>query len=165
MSYCMNPPTIGWTGAAQPVGGGGKVNGHARDYATCIRDYLEATGGRADKLLLGVANDLGGTEWTCQNDKPLSPIIGRPRKLTLEQARANAEKHGRRFNPEQKAPWYCYKEGDRWVQGWYEDEESVAAKFELAKATGLQGVCIWILDGAKEPPGTFELIHRYLLDR
>ena len=64
MSYCMNPPTIGWTTGAQPVRGGGKVAGHARDYATCIHDYVAATGGRKDKLLLGVSNNLGGTSGT-----------------------------------------------------------------------------------------------------
>ncbi len=162
MSYCMSPPTAGWTGSAQPFEGGGKVNGHARDYATCIKDYMEATGGRADKLLLGISNDRGGTEWDCRTDQPLSPIIGKPRRLTPEQARANAEKYGRRFDPAQRAPWYCYQQGDHYVQGWYEDEESLAAKFDLAKAAGVQGVCIWVIDGAREPPGTFQLLRRYL---
>jgi len=165
MSYCMNPPTIGWTTGAQPVRGGGKVTGHARDYATCIEDYLRATGGRHDKLLLGVANDRGGTEWTCRSDQALSPIIGKPRKVSTQEARANAEKHGRLFHPEQKIPWYRYREGDHWVQGWYEDEESLAAKLELADSYDLQGVCIWVLDGAAEPPSTFELIHRHLRGR
>ena len=160
MSYCMSPPTSGWTGSAQPVEGGGKVNGHVRDYVTCIQDYLAATGGRADKLLLGISNDLGGTEWTCRTNQPLSPIIGRPRPLTPEQARANAVTHGRRFDAVQKAPWYCFAEGDDFVQGWYEDEESLATKLHLARAVGLQGVCVWVLDGAHEPPATFELVHR-----
>lgn len=162
MSYTMNPPTIGWTTGKQPVGGGGKVQGHPRDYVTVIQDYVEATGGRNDKLLLGIWNDYGGTEWTCRSDEPLSPIVGKPRKLSPEQARANAAKYGRRFHPEQKVPWYCYRQDDRWVQGWYEDEESLAAKLELVEVHDLQGVCIWVLDGANEPPSTFDLIHRHL---
>lgn len=161
MSYCMDPPTSGWTGSSQPVDGGGKVNGHARDYATCIRDYLAATGGRANRLLLGMDNSLGGTEWTCRDDKPLSAIIGKPRRLSPAEARANAQTYGRRFDPLQKAPWYCHQEGDNWVQGWYQDEESLAAKLELARACGLQGICIWVLDGAHEPTSTFELLRRY----
>ncbi len=162
MSYTMNPPTIGWTTGAQPVEGGGKVKGHPRDYVTCIRDYVQATGGRAEKLLLGLSNYRGGTEWTCRSGEPLSPIIGKPRKLTPEQARANADRHGRRFDPRQKVPWYCYQEDERWVQGWYEDEESLAAKLELVEAHGLQGICIWVLDGAAEPPSTFELLRKHL---
>ncbi len=164
MSYCMNPPTIGWTTGAQPVRGGGKVSGHARDYATCIEDYLRATGGRNDKLLLGIANDRGGTEWTCRTDQAFSPIIGEPRRLTPQEARANAGEHGRLFHPEQQVPWYRYEQGDHWVQGWYEDDESLAAKLELAESDDLQGICIWVLDGAAEPPSTFELIRRHLHD-
>jgi GH18 family chitinase len=162
MSYCMCPPTVGWTGGAQPVRGGGKVSGHARDYAACIDDYLAATGGRKDKLLLGIANDLGGTEWTCRSDQPLSPIIGKPRKLDAQEARANAQKHGRKFDPQQQTPWYCYRGEKGWVQGWYEDDESLAAKLDLVRAQGLQGVCVWVLDGAQEPPSTFQLLRKHL---
>ncbi len=162
MSYCMNPPTIGWTTGAQPVRGGGKVAGHARDYATCIHDYVAATGGRKDKLLLGVSNNLGGTEWDCRSDQPLSPILGRPRRLSPEEARANAQKYGRRFDPRQQVPWYCHRQDGRWIQGWYEDEKSLAAKFDLARQEGLQGACIWVLDGGHEPASTFTAIRRHL---
>ncbi len=144
----------------QPVRGGGKVGAHARDYATCIEDYVKATGGRKDKLLLGIAVDHGGVEWNSKTDQPRSPIVGRSRKLTAQEARENAEKHGRKFDPEQKAPWYCYAKDGQWVQGWYEDEQSLAEKLKLAREQGLQGVCLWVLDGAAEPPSTFELIHK-----
>ena len=163
MSYTMNPPTIGWTGGAQPLRGGGKVNGHPRDYETCLQDYLAATGGRRDKLLLGIANDLGGTEWTCKSDRPLAPIVGRPRKLSPSEARANAAKYGRRFDPHHQVPWYCYRQGDQWIQGWYEDEESLAAKLKMARRLSIQGICLWVLDGANEPPQTFQLIREHLI--
>ncbi len=162
MSYTLNPPTIGWTTSSYPVGGGGKVAGHARDCTTCIQDYIEAAGGKKDKLLLGIATSRGGTEWTCRTDQPLSPIVGKPRKLTAEEARANAEKYGRLFDDRQMAPWYRFKKDDQWVQGWYEDDESLAAKLDLARKQGLQGICVWVLDGAKEPASTFELIRKHL---
>lgn len=165
MSYCLNPPTIGWTGSAQPVAGGGKVTGHARDYATLVQDYLDATGGRKEKLLLGISNTRGGTEWTCRTERPLSPIVGKPKKLAPEEARANAEEYGRRFDPLQKAPWYRYKRGDRWVQGWYEDDESYGAKLDLVERYDLGGICIWVVDGSKEPPSTFRLIRERLKGR
>lgn len=159
MSYCMNPPTIGWTTGSQPVEGGGKVSGHARDFATVIDDYIKATGGRLDKILLGIGNDRGGHEWTCRGEGALAKIIGKPRKLTPEEARANAETHGRRFHPMQKTPWYCYEEDGNWIQGWYEDDESLAAKCRLARDKGIAGLCIWVLNGATEPAGTFKMIH------
>jgi spore germination protein YaaH len=161
MSYCMAPPRTGWTTGAQPVSGGPIVTGHRRDYTTCIADYVAATGGRADKLLLGIANDRGGTEWTCRGPDALSPIVGDPRPLSPEEARARAVEYGRRFHSEQQEPWYRHPDGDLWVQGWYEDDESLKAKLDLAAARGVGGVCVWVLDGAAEPPSTFDLLKAY----
>ncbi|MCZ7648938.1 MAG: glycoside hydrolase family 18 protein [Planctomycetota bacterium] len=107
MSYCMFTPTIGWTGSAQPVRGGGKVGAHARDYDTVIKDYLEATGGAKEKLVLGLGLHRGGNEWTVSSDKPLAgiyPLLAKPRKLTAAEAAEQAKRHGRRFDPEQQAP-------------------------------------------------------------
>jgi GH18 family chitinase len=164
MSYVMSSPTIGWTGASQPLGGGGKVGSHARDYKTLVQDYLTATGGRKDKLIFGLGNDRGGVEWDCHTDQPLSRIIGKPRMLTAAQARENAAKHGRKFDPNQKAPWYCAPKGDAFVQGWYEDDESLAAKLAYFREQDLAGVCIWVLDGVKEPRETFSLVRSHLLE-
>ena len=164
MSYVMAPPGIGWTGSAQPLGGGGKVGTHPRDYRTLVQDYLTATGGKKDKLVFGFANDRGGTEWDCRSDQPLSRIVGRARPLTAADARANAAKHGRRFDPDQKAPWYCAPKGDGFVQGWYEDDESLAAKLAFFREQDVAGVCIWVLDGAKEPPETFQVLRKHFLE-
>ncbi|MGO8689889.1 MAG: glycosyl hydrolase family 18 protein [Thermoguttaceae bacterium] len=162
MSYTMNPPTIGWTGGRQPVGGGGKVTDHPRDYSTCIKDYLEATGGRKDKLVLGIGVDQGGFEWLTRWHEPLAPIVGEPRQLSAKQARANAEKYGRRFDSQQKEPWYRYQRDGGWVQGWYEDDEAFAAKLELAREQQIGGVCLWVLDGANDPRSVFDLTRKYL---
>lgn len=86
------------------------------------------------------------------------PVIGAPRPLKPEDARASAARHGRRFDREQKAPWYAYRDGKRWRQGWYEDDESYAAKLDLVGEYGLGSVCLWVLDGASEPQSTFSII-------
>lgn len=165
MSYCMAPPRIGWTTGAQPMAGGPVVTGHRRDFETCIRDYLRATGNRPEKLLLGIATARGGTEWTCRGPDVLSPIVGDPRPLSAQEARRQAAEHGRRFHPRQQEPWYRYRDGELWVQGWYENKESLQAKLDLAARHGLQGVCIWVLDGADEPPSTFDLLGAYRAGR
>jgi quercetin dioxygenase-like cupin family protein len=41
-------------------------------------------------------------------------------------------------------------------------DSALAEKLKLAREQGLQGVLLWVLDGAGEPPSTFELIHRHL---
>ena len=76
---------------------------------------------------------------------------GRARQLSAKQARANAEKYGRRFDSQQKEPWYRYQRDGGWVQGWYEDDEAFAAKLELAREQQIGGVCLWVLDGANDP--------------
>jgi hypothetical protein len=163
MAYAMNPPTVGWTTGSEPVAGGGEVSGHARDLETLVADYAEATQGRKDKLLLGIATSRGGIEWDCRGVGPLSPIIGEPRPLSPEEARANAVKYGRMFDPVQQYSWYRYrrKNGEGWVQGWYEDDESLQAKLTFARGRGFGGVCIWALDGAREPAETFSLLRKY----
>lgn len=50
------------------------------------------------------------------------------------------DKHGRKVDPNQKAPWYCYAKGDGFVQGWYEDDESLAAKLAFFREQGLAGI-------------------------
>lgn len=165
MAYMLNPPTIGWTTARQPVSGGGKVAGHPRDCSTCLQDYLEATGGRKEKLVLGVSIDPGGYEWPAKSDQPLAHILGKARPVSPEQARANARKYGRRFDSQQKAPWYCHQQGEGWVQGWYEDDEAFAAKLDLVKQRNIGGVCLWVLDGPNDPRSLFELTKKYLRDK
>ncbi|GMV80226.1 MAG: hypothetical protein AMXMBFR7_14100 [Planctomycetota bacterium] len=162
MSYCMTPPTIGWTGSAQAVRGGGKVGEHPRDYATLMEDYLKATGGAKEKLMLGIDLGRGGTEWTAAGPGRGASIVGKPRALSAAEARANAEKHGRKFDPEQQAPYYEYRDGEHWIQGWYEDEESFAAKLKLARDLQLPGVCLWVLDGVAEPESTWKGLKHYL---
>ena len=162
MAYMLNPPTIGWTTSRQPVSGGGKAAGHPRDSTTCLKDYLEATGGRKEKLVLGVNIDQGGYEWPTKTDQPLAHILAKARPVTPEQARANAQKYGRRFELQQKEPWYCYRRGEGWVQGWYEDDEAFAAKLDLAQEQDIGGVCLWVLDGPNDPRSLFDLTAKYL---
>ena len=172
MSYCMAPRIAGWTGGTQPVAGGAVAHGHRRDYVTLVADYLDATGGRKEKLLIGMAlyNESkmfsAAAEWDCKTDKPLCrQIIGKHRVLTLAEAHTRARKHGRRLDPKQKTWWYCHRRGDHFVQGWYDDAESLAMKFAWAREIGIAGVCVWVIDGANEPPETFRMIHRELLGR
>ena len=77
MGYTMNPPSEGWTTNPEPLAGGGSASWTTtRDLQTMVRDYLEAMGGRKEKLLVGVSVDVGGTEWRCRSDQPLSPTLG-----------------------------------------------------------------------------------------
>lgn len=43
-----------------------------------------------------------------------------------------------------------------------EESNSCSAKIAFFREQDLAGVCIWVLDGVKEPPETFTLIRKHL---
>jgi spore germination protein YaaH len=51
------------------------------------------------------------------------------------------------------------------VQGWYEDDEAFAAKMDLVQQQDLGGVCLWVLDGPRDPRSIFERTKKYLQPR
>ena len=57
-AYVMNPPSIGWTTASQPLAGGGMVGGHARDYVTLVADYPSALEGTDVEGVIDDAEEL-----------------------------------------------------------------------------------------------------------
>ena len=45
-------------------------------------------------------------------------------------------------------PWYKYRdERSQWWQGYYDDAQSLAYKYSLAKKLRLRGVLVWMLNG------------------
>jgi chitinase len=164
MGYTMNPPTIGWATNPEPLAGGGKTAGTTtRDLATMTADYLKAMNGKAmnakkEKLLVGVSLEYGGNEWRCRTDQPLSPIIGKATRRTLAECEAAAKQHGRRWSAEQASAWYAYKDGDAFVQGWYNDAEAWQTKMRWVREQGLGGVGVWVLDGEKDLPERWQAL-------
>ncbi|MFH2008628.1 MAG: glycosyl hydrolase family 18 protein [bacterium] len=47
-----------------------------------------------------------------------------------------------------KSPWYTWQDAGGWHQVWYEDEESLAHKYQLALDQDLAGVGMWVIDSA-----------------
>ncbi len=66
-----------------------------------------------------------------------------------------------RWDEQQKSSWYCYRDGDAFVQGWFNDGRAWQAKLDWIGEQGLGGLGIWVLDGANDPPKTWELLRRY----
>ena len=59
-------------------------------------------------------------------------------------ARSQAALHGLRRDPASGSPYYAYQEpAGGWRQGWFEDEASLAAKFEFVKQERLGGIAIF----------------------
>ncbi len=169
MSYCVTPLHLRQTAGFQPIAGGivaaerpGRPS-WTRDYTHVVQDFVEAVGPKnRNKLLLGIDIQRIGAEWRCASDRPHAEALAGARKIQLEEATAKAAKYGRRFDPLQQTAWYCYRDGKDYVQGWYDDDQTLAMKFKFARQANLGGVCLWVLR-PPEPPSTFQIIHKELL--
>ncbi len=162
MGYTQNPPSAGWTTNPEPLAGGGRATWTTtRDIQTMVRDYLDAMGGRKKKLLVGVSLKFGGYEWRCRTDRPLAPILDKGTWRSLEECEAKAREHGMRWDERQKSSWYCYPDAGAFVQGWFNDARAWQAKMDWIGEQGLGGLSIWVLDGANDPPKSWELLRRY----
>ncbi len=60
--------------------------------------------------------------------------------------------------------WYTYQESSKWFQVWFDTDESLSLKYDLADARGYRGVGMWALgyDGSR-PELWDELRSRYLV--
>ena len=52
---------------------------------------------------------------------------------------------GRVWDEESKTPYFNYQESDQteWYQVWYDDPQSLAIKYQVARGLGLAGLGFW----------------------
>jgi spore germination protein YaaH len=60
-------------------------------------------------------------------------------------ALARAVEHGLRREPETRTPWYAFKDGSGWRQGWFDDAASLAPRLDFVRAGGYRGVALFVL--------------------
>ncbi|MBM4319632.1 MAG: hypothetical protein FJ125_06660, partial [Deltaproteobacteria bacterium] len=88
-----------------------------------------------------------GSTWRTEDDRLASPTIGHIRNPTYAAMRGRLAAAGgpaRRWEPESQNPWVAERVDGAWHQTWYDDEESLAAKYQLLREQGL-GVGMWAL--------------------
>jgi hypothetical protein len=105
-------------------------------------------------ILLSVP--LYGWEWSSESDQPGAPTHGAARLLTFAPtprslmpndrrvASELAQRHGLRRDREH-TPYYAYREGRQWIQGWYEDLPSLTRKLAPERAQGYAGLAFFAL--------------------
>lgn len=88
-----------------------------------------------------------GREWSTANDNVPSHKVESLGPVTFAEARAAlAGGKTRRWHEGIRNPWYMWQAGTVWHQVWYEDEESLAVKYQLAIDENLGGIGIWALN-------------------
>jgi spore germination protein YaaH len=105
----------------------------------------------ASKIILGVP--LYGYDWTGNHGTG----------ITWQRAVALASEHSVRirYDSASQSPWFSYTDAaGRQHQVWFENPASSAAKFRLARESGVGGVFCWMY--GNEAPGTWSQLHRTL---
>jgi spore germination protein YaaH len=99
---------------------------------------------------------LYGWEWPCDSERPGAATRGRARLLSYAHtpqelmpndrlaATALAREHGLRRDDE-GTPYFAYRDGKQWRQGWFEDLASLARKLAPERAQGYAGLAFFPL--------------------
>jgi spore germination protein YaaH len=107
-----------------------------------VETYL-ASGVAPGKLVVAVP--YYGYDWPVQDGKVHAATTGPGTAIVYRAAKEGAAEHGRNFDAATQSPYYRYQNGETWHQAWYEDAESLRAKYDLVKSRGLAGAGIWAL--------------------
>jgi hypothetical protein len=115
---------------------------------------LQALGVARSSVLLSVP--LYGWEWPSDSERPAAATHGRAKLLTFAEtpeslmpedrlaATLLAQRHGLRRDAED-TPYYAYRSGAHWVQGWYEDVTSLTRKLGPERRQGYAGLAFFAL--------------------
>ncbi|HET8546971.1 MAG TPA: glycosyl hydrolase family 18 protein [Bryobacteraceae bacterium] len=160
MLYTANPPSIGWTTVAEPLAGSKQTGSTVpRDVVTLMGDYYEALGDQKSKLLLGVNSfPWSGYEFRARSAARLAAILERGKTQPYEYMQAQAALYGKRWDSKQQSTWYASQDGEEFIQGWFDDEHSWAAKLDYVNQEELGGVGIWVVDGQNDSPAMWDML-------
>ncbi|MDX1547844.1 MAG: glycosyl hydrolase family 18 protein [Rhodothermales bacterium] len=125
-----------------------------RNWRVIVARYL-GLGVPRTKLVMAVP--YFGYEWPTETDAPGArtrgpgqTILSVPVDTTHLRVRrkvgaAMAARHGLRRDPQSGTPYYAFRDSTGWHQGWFEDAESLRAKYAYVRQEGLAGVAVFTL--------------------
>jgi len=115
-----------------------------RNVAWSVDDLLTKTGGRADRILLGVP--LYGYDYPSSGPEIPGTATADAESVFYVDAEMEAEVYGRLWDAASQTPYYLYQAGSAWHQVWYDDAESLGLKFDFAVERDLAGAALWALN-------------------
>jgi spore germination protein YaaH len=121
----------------------------AYDVTKSALSYLDK-GVSPGKLCMGLP--YYGYDWPVQDTTLGSYTLGTGKAVLYDKAVDRATLYGRHWEINSSVPYYMYMSGTTWHQCWYDDEVSLAFKYDMVEALHLGGVGIWALgyDGDKQ---------------
>jgi spore germination protein YaaH/flagellar hook assembly protein FlgD len=155
MGYDYRTAASGSAGSIAPLGG------PTYDLVDTVLAFTDRVPAR--KLILGVP--YYGRAWSTVSAKPRSKThtgtkYGWSASVTYENAVALAKQHGRRYDRRDASAWIAYKRRTcsassgcvtTWREVYYDDAQSLRAKYDMINRYGLRGAGIWALgyDGTR----------------
>jgi len=133
-----------WSGSSRAGGVAPIQSPYTLDVAGTMADFLTETTG--SKLIWGVP--YYGRTWPTSGSRLNAPTLGHGSKAYAYTGhRAQAAQYGRRWDDVGKVPWYRHWDNSagNWVQGYYDDVQSLGVKYDLINARGLAGTGMWTL--------------------
>jgi spore germination protein YaaH len=134
-------------GPVAAIAGWGRLNWEV------VLDRFLQLGVPARKIVMAVP--LYGYRWPVTSEAPgadtrgvaVETPLAPPEGIVPELPRAFAEAalHGVRRDPASGSPYYAFQDATGWQQGWFEDAESLRAKYEFVREHGLGGVALFPL--------------------
>jgi spore germination protein YaaH len=133
-----------WSGSSRAGGVAPIQSPYTLDVAGTMADFLTQTSG--SKLIWGVP--YYGRTWPTSSSALNAPTLGGGSKAYSYTGHlSQAQQYGRRWDDVGKVPWYRHWDAaaGNWVQGYYDDVQSLGAKYDLINARGLAGTGMWTL--------------------
>jgi spore germination protein YaaH len=139
-----------WSGSARAGGVSPITSPYILDVGEAMADYLAAV--PASKLIWGVP--YYGRAWTTTTADVNSPTCSSAGgcsagswSFRYTDALERIAEHGRRWDAIGQVPWYRFDSAtyDTWVQGYYDDAQSLEVKHDRIRDLGMRGVGIWHL--------------------
>jgi spore germination protein YaaH len=117
------------------------------DVQRAVDGYL----GRVPATSLAMGVPYYGYEWPTSSTSAGAATTGAGTSVLFETGFAKLSAWGRTWDAGSQTPWYGFLSAGQARQGWIEDGDSLALKFQFARSRDLAGVMIWALgyDGAR----------------
>ncbi len=111
---------------------------------TVISQYSSVVNSQPNKLILGVP--YFGTHFITETENPGSAVTSYVNSPRFSSTYPASQTYGYIWNTTYKVPWYKYQESNKWHQVWFDDDSSLALKYDLAITKNLMGVGMWALN-------------------
>ena len=162
------------TASSNHAGSVDPLNGPAYDLTETVQAYLARV--PANRIILGIP--YYGRAWSTVSDAQnartqTGATYGYSTAVTYEKAVALAGQYGRRYDGREISAWVAYQKQTctsggcptTWRQVYYDDAQTLRARYDMVNRSGIRGVGIWALgyDGSR-PELNQALADKFLTD-